>query len=79
MGESKSARLRLLPHDIRGEFRDEQIEQIKSEVEAAFAERIGTAKSRGEKRALGKAMNAEIARRTETLRREADRDTSDCV
>ena len=33
MGESKSARLRLLPHDIRGEFRDEQIEQISEAVQ----------------------------------------------
>lgn len=79
MGDSKKQQNRLLAHDLRALFRDEQIEQIKAEVHEAYAERLRAAGTRKEKWSIKNEMKAEIDRRTEALRREAKPDTPDCV
>ncbi|MCH7592289.1 MAG: hypothetical protein IH989_05885 [Planctomycetes bacterium] len=79
MGDSKQQQNRLLAHDLRAQFRDEQIEQIKAEVREAYAGRLRAAGSRAEKQTIKNEMKAEIDRRTEALRREAELDTPDSI
>lgn len=79
MGDSEQQQSRLLAPGVREQLRDEQIERIKAEVREAYAERLRAAESRTEKRAIKDEMKAEIDRRSEALRREAELDTPDCV
>ena len=79
MGDSEQHHNRLLEPGLRAQLCNEQIERIKAEVHEAFAEKLQSAKTREEKRAIKHEMKGEIQRRTEALRDEADCDTPDCL
>lgn len=70
---------RIVPRDMRDDYREKQINAIKAEIRKKYAGRIRTAASKDERRALKIERDAEIARQVEPLIRERKLDTPECL
>ena len=77
--ETEISKLRLLPGEIRHDFRKKQIEAIKKTIHEHFADRIRAAETRKEKKAIKAERDAEVARQTEPLLQEAKDDGPHCL
>ena len=80
MASKRSNReVRLLPHGMRDDYREKQIEAIMVEVRKKYKDRIRAAGSREERRALKSECEAEIAERIEPFIRDRRLDTPECL
>ena len=64
---------------MRNDYREEQVNAIKAQIRKKYADRIRGAASKDEKRVLKTERNAEIARQIESLMRERNLDTPECL
>lgn len=64
---------------MRNGFREEQILAIKAQIRKKYADRIRRAASKDEKRVLKTERDVEIARQVESLIRERNLDTPECL
>ena len=71
--------LRIIPRGMRNDYREEQVNAIKAQIRKKYADRIRGAASKDEKRVLKTERNAEIARQIESLMRERNLDTLECL
>ena len=71
--------LSIIPGGMRSDFREEQINAIKAQVRKEYADRIRKAASKDEKRLLKAERDVEIARQIESLIRERNLDTPECL
>ena len=78
-GDRDHAKLRLLPRGVRDELRQRQVAAIEAEVNKSYADRIRSAPTRAEKRALRARRDAEIEKRIGPLMRERAADAPRCL
>ena len=71
--------MRIIPRGMRNDFREEQINAIKTQVRKEYADRIHKAAGRDEKRLLKAERDVEIARQIESLMQERDLETPECL
>ena len=71
--------LRIIPRGMRNDFREEQVNAIKAQIRKKYADRVRRAASKVEKRDLKTERDAEIVRQIESLIRERNLDTPECL
>ena len=71
--------MRIIQRGMRNDFREEQINAIKTQLRKKYADRIRKAASKDEKRVLKAERDVEIARQIESLIRERNLDTPECL
>lgn len=64
---------------MRNDYREEQVNAIKAQIRKKYADRIRRAASKDEKRVLKTERDVEIARQIESLIRERNLDTPECL
>ena len=69
----------IIQGGMRSDFREEQINAIKAQIRKEYADRIRKAASKDEKRVLKRERDVEIARQIESLIRELNLDTPECL
>jgi hypothetical protein len=80
MGSKRNdTEINFLPHTIRDDYREKQIDAIRAEVQKMYEERIRAAASSEAKQVLKSQCEAAIAERIEPLLQERELDTPECL
>lgn len=79
VAKRENRELRIIPHGMRNDYRKEQVNAIKAQIRKKYAGRIRRAASKDEKRVLKAERDIEIARQIESLMRERNLDTPECL